>query len=219
MGMHMEREIERLKKQILGLCALVEESVRMAVTALERRDVNLADQVTERDLEIDRMEIEVEEECLKILALHQPVAVDLRFIIAVLKINNDLERVGDLAVNIAKQARFIGGNGTAGAPFDFTDLCQRVLEMLRASLDALTNMDAARARRVLDSDDEVDEINSRMHDLGLEAIRAEPVRARELFSYIVASRGLERIADYSTNIAEDVIYMIEGSIVRHRGDA
>ena len=218
MGMHMEREIERLKKQILGLCALVEESVRMAVTALERRDVNLADQVTERDLEIDRMEIEVEEECLKILALHQPVAVDLRFIIAVLKLNNDLERIGDLAVNIAERASFLCDMAPAPVPFDFDTMAEKARNMLKRSLDALVNSDVKEGAALCVEDDEVDAINEQMYAQVKAAVRQHPEHLDALIHLLSVSRHLERIADHATNIAEDVIYFVEGRIARHHPD-
>lgn len=218
MAMHMQREIDTLKKKILALCSFVEENVRFAVSSIDSCDIDLAQRVCDRDAEIDRMEIDVEEDCLKILALHQPVAIDLRFIIAVLKINNDLERVGDLAVNIAQQTRYLHGQGTGEALFEFKSLCRKALGMLRTSLDALMNMDASLARNVLAADDEVDAINSQMHSQALDAIRANPAKIDLYFSYIATSRYLERIADHCTNIAEDIIYLLEGEIVRHSSE-
>lgn len=215
MSKHLEREIERLKKMILALSAVVEESVRKAVRSIEARDCALAQEVLDTDREIDQMEVDVEEECLKILALHQPVAVDLRFIIAVLKINNDVERIGDLAVNIAERTFALCERPAIPAPFDFDGMCQKTLEMLRGSLDALMQMDTARARAVLVADNEVDAINREMYAKICAALRRDPSPAEVLLSYLSASRQLERIADSSTNIAEDVIYLIEGTIVRH----
>ncbi|MCU0611243.1 MAG: phosphate signaling complex protein PhoU [Candidatus Eisenbacteria bacterium] len=196
MGMHLQREIELLKKQITALSTVVEESVRKAVRSIENRDAALAEAVIKGDSAIDEQEVRVEEECLKILALHQPVAIDLRFIIAALKINNDLERMGDLAVNIAERTVFLCQREPIQAPFAFDDMWGKTLVMLRESLDALFEMDTGLARKVLASDDEVDEINRQM--------------------YRKIGRHLERIADAATNIAEDVIYMMEGTIVRHR---
>lgn len=216
MGKHLQREIEGLKRLITALSTVVEESVRKAVRSIEERDAALAKEVIERDWVIDEQEVRVEEECLKILALHQPVAIDLRFIIAALKINNDLERMGDLAVNIAERTVFLHDREPIQAPFAFDEMCGKTLAMLRGSLDSLFDMDAALARRVLASDDEVDEINREMYAKIGAAIQADPSRTDRLLSYLSTSRHLERIADATTNIAEDVIYMIEGTIVRHQ---
>jgi phosphate transport system protein len=172
--------------------------------------------VIEKDLEIDHSEVEVEEECLRILALHQPVAIDLRFIVAALKLNNDLERIGDLAVNIAERALFLSRVTPPVIPFDFNEMAQRTRDMLKQSLDALVNMDIELARRVCAEDDEVDRINREMYVHVKQAIRQHPHHLEALVHLLSVSRHLERIADHTTNIAEDVIYMIEGEIVRHK---
>lgn len=213
--MHLQNEIERLKKMILALSAVVESNVRKAVNSMEKADREAAQEVIAADSEIDRMEVDVEEECLKALALYQPVAVDLRFVIAVLKINNDLERIGDLGVNIAKRATYICNYPTIRAPFEFGELCRKTIDMLRYSLDGLMRMDLERARTVLAIDDEVDAINRQAYAKVFAAMHENPDNAEVLFSYLSASRHLERIADYATNIAEDVIYLINGKIVRH----
>jgi len=217
MSMHLAREIEHLKKMILSLSAVVEESVRKAVWSIERMDRGLADEVVGGDFDIDRMEVEVEEACLKALALYQPVAIDLRFIIAVLKINSDLERIGDLAVNIAERTRFLAEQPRQPAPFDFTDICHKTLDMLRISLDSLMTMSVEKANKVLTLDDEIDEINRHVFTQTFAQVREKPEDVEVLFSYLSASRILERIADHATNIAEDVIYLLEGWIVRHAG--
>jgi phosphate transport system protein len=157
-------EIENLKKAILSLSALVEESVRKAVTATEERNSALAQEVIDNDSTIDAQEVELEEECLKILALHQPVAIDLRFIIAVLKINSFLERIGDQAVNIAERASDLADQKDVVMPAAVPQMTEKVQVMLRKSLDALVNMDAERASEVLSLDDEVDEIHRKMYE-------------------------------------------------------
>jgi phosphate transport system protein len=215
MPMHMQREIERLKKMILSLSAVVEESVRTSVRSIEDRNGALASEVIASDARIDQTEVDVEEECLKILALHQPVAIDLRYIVAVLKMNNDLERIGDLAVNIAERTVFLCERAPIPAPFDFGGMCHKTLGMLQGSLDAMMNMDPDRARAVLASDDEVDDINRQMYAKISGALRQNPEHAEVLLSYLSAARSMERIADSTTNIAEDVIYLVEGRIVRH----
>ncbi len=215
MSVHLQREIERVKKSILALCAIVEDQVQMAVRALLERDVDLARSVEDRDKDIDQREVEVEEECLKILALHQPVAIDLRFIVAAMKINNDLERIGDLAVNIARKAVTFIEETQMEIRFDIAGMWDRTQAMLRDSLDALVNMDAALAADVCRRDDEVDRIKHEIRVGVEEAIRREPEQVRPLMRLLAVSRNLERIADCATNIAEDVIYMSEGRIIRH----
>jgi len=222
MSLHLETDIQKLKKNILALSAYVEESVQESVTAFETNDMALAAKVIARDAEIDRQEIEVEESCLKTLALYQPVAIDLRFIVSVLKINNDLERIGDLAVNIAERTIQAPAGGGAH-PFadieeELEDMGERTRSMLRRSLDALVNLDADLARRIFAEDDAVDAIKDTVLRQVKERITADNSRLDPLLSMLFVSRHLERIADLATNIAEDVIYMIEGRIVRHGGD-
>jgi len=216
MPLHLQREIEGLKKEILSLGAMVELSVREATLAIETGDEVLARNVIEKDVKIDQKEVEVEESCLKVLALHQPVAIDLRFIIAVLKINNDLERVGDLAVNIAERAAFLATQPKVSVSLDFAGMANKAQLMLKESLDALVNMSADLAREVCASDDEIDTMNRQMYLIVQDGIRQHPEQLESLIHLLSASRHLERIADHATNIAEDVIYMIEGEIVRHK---
>jgi len=217
MSTHLRREIEKLKRQLLTLSAIVEGSVQKAVRSISERDDKLARQVLDTDGTIDQMEVDVEEECLKILALHQPVATDLRFIIAVLKINNDLERIGDLSVNIAERAIYLSGQEKIEIPFDFPKMSALTQSMLHRSLDALVNADRALADAVCAADDELDKINREMYSRVKAGIRNQPERLDSLIHLLAVSRQLERIGDHATNIAEDVIYMIEGTIVRHGG--
>ncbi len=219
MERHLQKEIEKLKKKILSLGTMVEERVRMAIQAHETSNGDMAKKIIDADREIDEIEIEVEEECLKVLALHQPVAVDLRFISAVIKINNDLERIGDEAVNIAERVENISKRPPITVPFDFRIMEEKTGAMLKSSLDALVNLDADLAYKVCLLDDEVDEINHNIYDKIKDAIRRQPDRAGYFINLLLISRHLERIADHATNIAEEVIYMIEGEISRHRKDA
>jgi phosphate transport system protein len=216
MPIHFQREIEKIKKDVLTLGAMAESSVREATLAIQNRDEQLAQRVIEKDLKLDLKEVEVEESCLKLLALYQPVAIDLRFVIAVLKINNDLERVGDLAVNVAERALYLATVPPVHVNFDFMTMAAQVQTMLKSSLDALVNFNARGARAVCAMDDEVDAINRDMYILVQDAIVAHPEQVEALIHVLSVSRHLERIADHATNIAEDVIYMIEGEVVRHR---
>jgi phosphate transport system protein len=215
MSLHFERETERLKKNILSLSALVEETVWQAVKSIKERDAALASWVVNIDVEIDQREVDIEEECLKVLALYQPVAQDLRFIIAVLKINQELERIGDATVNIAERSRLLTQRERIAMPFDFATMADKVQNMLRRSLDSLVNLDSHLAFAVIDSDEEVDALNREMYDRVTKALHEHPEHAESLIHLLGVSRHLERIGDHACNIAEDVIYMIESRIIRH----
>jgi phosphate transport system protein len=216
MSIRLHLEMENLKKSILSLGAAVEEALHRSIQALDERNEKLARKVIETDHEIDQMEVDLEEECLKLLALHQPVATDLRFIIAVLKINSDLERIGDLAVNIAEVADLISLKPKTGVNLDFKSMSDVVKKMLKKSLDSLVNLDAQLACEVLETDDEVDAMKRQMYILIRDAILENPDQIEGLIFLLITSRHLERIADHTTNISQDVIYMVEGKIVRHR---
>ncbi len=215
MTKQFHREIEKLKKLILSLGTMVEEEVRMAIKAIELKDAEIAKKIIIDDYNIDEMEVEIEEECLKILALHQPVAVDLRFLIAVIKINNDLERIGDEAVNIAERVESLAKRKTVGFTYDYSEMAEKAEEMLKKSLDALVNLDIDLAFKVLIKDDEVDDIQEKVYQLTKQAIREHTDEVKFLINQYLISRHLERIADHATNIAEEVIYLIEGEIIRH----
>ena len=215
MAKHFFRELEKIKKRILSLGAMVEDRVRMAIKALETRDGDAAKKIIISDHEIDEMEVEIEEECLKILALYQPVAIDLRFLTAVIKINNDLERVADEAVNIAERVQVIAKREKIDISFDYSLMAEKAEYMLKKSLDALVNLDIDLALKVRTLDDEVDEIMREAYDRIKQAIGEYPDRVGYLINLLLISRHLERIADHGTNIAEEVIYLIEGEIVRH----
>ncbi|MCM2270972.1 MAG: phosphate signaling complex protein PhoU [candidate division Zixibacteria bacterium] len=216
MSQHLLREITRVKQQILTLGAEVEDALRQAVASLISRNTEQAKRVLSADTEIDQHEVDIEEDCLKILALHQPVAIDLRFLIAVLKINNDLERIGDLAVNIAERSLSLSLQPPIAPPFDLALMAERVQGMVHRSLDALVDMNTALARQVLADDDLIDSAHRQMYDRVKEAIRKDTSRTDELIQLLTVSRYLERVADHATNIAEDVIYLVDGQIARHR---
>ena len=212
---HFSRELENIKKLILSLGAIVEERVRMATNAIEDNDAKLAQRIIKSDYEIDEMEVDIEEECLKVLALHQPVAIDLRFIIAVIKINNELERIGDQAVNIAERVGVTAKSEQLEMFFDYSAMGEKARRMLKMSLDALVKMDYDEAFNVVMMDDEVDAIKEQAYDRVKRAMREHPDKIGYLINLFLISRHLERLADHTTNIAEEVIYLIEGEIVRH----
>jgi phosphate transport system protein len=212
----LQNEIDKLKKKLLSLSSLVEGSVEKAIRSVAERNQTLATEVIDNDELIDAEEVEVEEECLKIMALHQPVAIDLRFLVAVLKINNDLERIADTAVNIAERSIYLSQKSPTQMPFDFDEMTKKTRSMLTRSLEALILQDPQKAHQVCIDDDEVDKINREMHAKVYKAIRKNPDLVEPLIHWHSISRHLERIADYTTNIAEDVIYMVEGKIIRHK---
>ena len=215
MARYLIRELDKIKKKILSLGALVEERVRMTSAAVDNRDAVIAQKIIDTDYEIDEMEVELEEECLKILALHQPVAVDLRFIVAVIKITNDLERIGDQAVNIAERVLTMAKRPEMDFVFDYAPMAEKAETMLKMSLDALVNMDVDLAFKVITLDDEVDAIKTIAYDRIKAAIKDNPARVGYLINLLLISRHLERLADHATNISEEVIYLIEGEIIRH----
>ncbi|MBI4480513.1 MAG: phosphate signaling complex protein PhoU [Acidobacteria bacterium] len=215
MSKHLQIEIERLKKRVLAIGVTVVEAIQKALLALEARRAEIAAQVMEGDKQVDTAEVELEEECLKLLALYQPVAEDLRFITAVMKINNDLERMGDEAVNIAEHASFLARNNPISVPPQLSAITAAAMRMVRESLDAFVQGDVQAARRICAEDDEVDGLNREIINAVWRMMQEDPQtveRATHLFS---VSRHLERIADHATNIAEDVVYMVEGKIIRH----
>ena len=215
MARHLHRELDKIKKRILSLGALVEERVHRTADAIHGRDAVIAEKIIASDWEIDEMEVEVEEECLKILALYQPVAVDLRFLIATIKINNDLERIGDEAVNISERVVTMSKRPDPGFVFDYTMMAEKSQAMLKMSLDALVNLDVDLAFKVITQDDAVDNLQKEAYDEIKAAIKQKPDRVGYLVNLLLISRHLERLADHCTNIAEEVIYLIEGEIIRH----
>jgi phosphate transport system protein len=179
-------------------------------------DQELARRVERQDLEIDRREVESEEECLRTLALYQPVAGDLRFIVCALKVNNDLERVGDIAVNIARKALSLAALAPLAIPFDLAAMSEKAEAMLQDSLDAMVTQNVKLAASVCARDIEVNRMKHENRAKAEEVIRRTPSCAAALLKLLAVSRNLERMADHAVNIAEDLIYLVEGKIVRHQ---
>ncbi|HHB75069.1 MAG TPA: phosphate signaling complex protein PhoU [Desulfobulbus sp.] len=208
------REIDKLKKQFMVLGSMVEDRVRKACFAIQSRDEDLVTEIIGSDWEIDEMEIEVEEECLKILALHQPVARDLRLLIAIIKINNELERIADIAVNIAKRVQTIRKESNLSFNIDYQPMAAVVQQMFKMGLDALVLEDAEKARRIFLLDDEVDSLRNQAYKAVIKELNVETGHAACLVNLYLLARHLERMGDRVTNIAEEVIYLVEGEIVR-----
>lgn len=216
MPIHLHRDLESISREIIEVGSLVEESVNKAMEAVIQRRRDLAEEVIRLDDRIDTLEVEVEEHVLKALALHQPVAGDLRYLISVLKLNNDLERMGDGAVTMAERALDLAGLDRLDVEIDLATMSTAVREMVRGCLDALVLRSAAHARRVLAQDDRVDAEHRRNFEVLLAAMRTTPKAVDRAVNLLSVSRALERIADLATNVAEDVIFLVEGEVVRHR---
>ncbi len=214
------KEMGRVKTDILALGAMVEERLHKSVQAVINRDGELANEVIGKDTDVDAMEVEIEEELLKIMALNQPVAVDLRFLVATLKINSDLERIGDLAVNIAERALVLNRKVHETMPVDLAQMSQAVEKMLRDSIDALVNLDTHAATTVCRSDDAIDKMKHDIDSIIKRRMVAESDKDAMdvLVALLRVTRDLERVADHATNIAEDLVYLTEGCIIRHHAE-
>ncbi|MGW8195498.1 MAG: phosphate signaling complex protein PhoU [Desulforhopalus sp.] len=209
------KELVTLNKKLLQLSAMVEERVRKAAMVIESKDQQVIQSIIVSDYEVDEMEVEIEEHCLKILALHQPVATDLRFLIAVIKINNEMERIADIAVNIAMRVDNIAKfKHPAAVTYDFSSMIDKVVAMLKKSIDALVNRDAKLAQSIFLDDDAVDECRNRCYVDIKERIKKDPEHPGYHINTYLLARHLERIADRAVNIAEEVIYLVEGTITR-----
>ncbi|MDX2035220.1 MAG: phosphate signaling complex protein PhoU [Isosphaeraceae bacterium] len=216
LGRHFVRDMEGLWNQILALAAVVEESLNVSIRALCERRADLARVVKSDEEVVNRSEVAIERECLKILALHQPVASDLRRVAVVLRVNSELERMAELAQHIAKRARKRAKSPLDGEiPEGLENLATQTLGQVRETLDALIKHDGALARVVIRRDREIDRRRARVHEELKEAIRREPDRLDTWLRLINTARNLERVSDHAANIAESVIYLTEGDIVRH----
>ncbi len=210
-----DEELAGLKEKILLMGSKVEESIRLAMKSIVDRDSKLARRVMQSDRDINDLEIEVDEVCHKLLALHQPMAGDMRFITSSMKINSDLERMGDLAVNICERALTLNEVAPLKPLIDIPHLASIAQEMVKVSLDSLVNRDAAMARKVCERDDEVDNLNDQLIRELISYMLEDRVNIKRALDLILVSRYLERIADHATNVAEDVIYMVMGKDIRH----
>lgn len=217
MSLHLQRDLDHLKKEILQLGTMVESAINNAILALIERRAELAESVFREEALINEKEVEIEEDCLKILALHQPVAGDLRFIVVVLKVNNDLERMGDFAKNVAKRAVYLSSKNPLAFPAAFIETMPKSIRtMVHDSLDALVKLDVELARSVIEMDNEVDEVNRQMYAEVQTQMEQDTSTIKRSIGLLSSSRYLERIADLATNIAEDVIFMVEGEVIRHQ---
>jgi phosphate transport system protein len=216
MSKHLQRDLDNLQRDLVALAGLVESTIHKAIRALQQRDTRLAREVIGADSQIDQEENHIDEEALKILALHQPVAIDLRRITAAMMINTDLERMGDLAEEIAERAIHLSYPPLLPIPARLQDMTDLTTSMVRESLDSFVHLNTKEAQRVIRMDDQVDRLNTEIIQEVIERMKSGPEMIEAGLSMFSATRHLERIADHATNIAEDVIYLVEGEIIRHR---
>ena len=216
MTVHLQRDLDSLKKDIVHLGSLVQNSTQSVVEFLGTKSEQQLQEVLEYEDRINELEVDIEEHCLKVLALHQPVAIDLRFIIVIMKVNNDLERMGDQAVNISHRVKSLIDSPELPISLPIDEMTNAVQRMVSLSLEALVSQDPAIARKVVDMDDIVDDLNAQTYDLIRETIQANPSLVNTAMSMATISSNLERIGDLCTNIAEEVIFMVEGQVIRHQ---
>ncbi|MCA8988595.1 MAG: phosphate signaling complex protein PhoU [Planctomycetaceae bacterium] len=217
MSVHLIRDLDHLHSSLITMCTMVEELIHAAVDTLSKPDAPMAKELAERDQDIDEYDVQIQEECLKILALHQPVATDLRRLTAVMKIAGELERVADLAVHIAERASCLKSNPPLPIPARVHAMADNAVNMLHESIDAYVNLDTALARKVCKQDDVVDALNIQIIDEVTELMTSSPSLITPALHLFSAARHIERVADHATNIAEDVVYLVEGEFVRNRG--
>ena len=216
MSKHLEKDVNQVRNRILDLGEMVAESIETASAMIQNYDLVLVDRVYEVEHLIDTIEVEIEEECLKVLALHQPVSENLRFLIVVLKVNNDLERMGDQLKNIAERIEYISDKDRVVADLNLHSMAELCSKMVKESIVALTQQDAKRARTVLKLDDELDIMHAATYKTLTKVMLEKSESIRAALSLLTVSSNLERIGDLATNIAEEIISMEEGEIVRHK---
>jgi phosphate transport system protein len=215
MQRHFHEELEALKQTLLAMGGLVEDQIRRVMTALLERDSDLAQEVIDRDRQVNAYDVEIDEKCVELLALHQPAAGDLRFITTAMKIVTDLERIGDQAVNIGQRALELNLEPQLKPYIDLPRMAERAQRMVKESLDAFVARDTELARRVCAADEEVDALKEQIFRELLTFMMADARTIPRSIRLILISRFLERVADHATNIAEMVIYMVDSKMVRH----
>jgi phosphate transport system protein len=213
---YLQKELGKIKKEILSLGAMVEDRFQKSAQAVKTNNTDLAKFVIENDIEIDTREIEIEEECLKLLALYQPVAIDLRSIIVAIKINNDLERIGDLSANISQRLLTATKDLPCAYNYDYSFMAAQTGKMFKMSLDSLVSMDIELAYQALAMDEEINLMRDEAFDAMKKAIKKVPKNVSTIINMYLISRHIERVGDHITNIAEEVIHLVEGEIIRHK---
>ena len=216
---HFVEELDHLRERLLEMSGLVEDAVYRSVLSLTDKDEQQARQVLANEAKINRLEIEIDALATELLALQQPMATDMRFLTSAIKINNDLERMGDLAVNIVERALYLMHEPLMKPSIDIPHMANLVQSMIRKSLDAFVKKDADLARSVLVSDDAVDDLRDSIYEELINYMEKDPQMVRQGVNLMFVARNLERLADHATNIAEDVLFLVQGVDVRHHAEA
>jgi phosphate transport system protein len=216
---HFVEELEQLKTKLLEMSSLVEAAIQRSISAVIHKDRSAAEEVFRSEARINEIEIEIDEFAINLLALQQPMAADLRLIVAALKINTDLERMGDLSVSIAQRARSLMEEPVIKPMIDIPHIAGLVQSMVRKALDAFVTRDADLARSVLASDDAVDSLRTACYHELVSFMEKDPQNIKQALDLLAITRNLERIADHSTNVAEDVLFLVKGVDVRHHAEA
>lgn len=216
MERHFEQQIEKLKTRLIKMCSLVDEQVELAIKAFFENSNDLANVVIDRDKKVDKYDVKIDKICQKIIALNQPVAMDLRLIMSALTINTNLERIGDIAVNIAESVNMLKGNPDFITQTKFVEMSNQVKEMIRNAIDAFIENDAKLAQKVILSDNSVDNLNADNHKILIEIMKQNPDNIEPAVALLVVSRQLERLGDHATNIAEDVYFIVEAQLIKHK---
>jgi len=215
---HFDKELLALKEKLLLMAARTEKLITLSIKSLKNRDKDLAHEVLEQDRQIDRLEMEIEEEAISLIARHQPAAGDLRFLIGALKINNDLERIGDHGVNIAESAERLAGQPLLKPLIDIPRMAELATGMLKDSLDSFVAGDAEKAREVCRRDDRVDALKDQIFRELLTYMMEKPDTIGRGMDLILVSRNLERVADLATNVCEEAIYIAEARVIKHHAE-
>ncbi|TET64394.1 MAG: phosphate signaling complex protein PhoU [Candidatus Stahlbacteria bacterium] len=218
MDRHFDEELQKVKKDLLGMASLVEESITKSLEALKKQDIKMASEIQEIDHQIDKFEIAIEEQCIELIARHQPVGADLRFLIGVIKMNNDLERMGDHAVNIASYIAYLIEQPRIKSVSNIWSMAREVKEMLNDSVKSFMDNDATRAQKVCERDSVVDEMRDETIRILLTYMLEQPETIRSAIPLLLVAKNLERIADLSTNICEDVIYIAQARVIKHHAE-
>jgi phosphate transport system protein len=218
MDRHFDEELQNVKRKLVEMAAMVEDSITKSLDALKEKDLTMAKAIREIDHNIDKMEIAIEDMCIELIARHQPVGSDLRFLIGAIKMNNDLERMGDHSVNIADTLQYVAEGPKITRITNIWSMARIVKEMLRESVESFIQNDAVRAQKVCERDAVVDEMRNETIRILLTYMIEEPGKVGSAIQYILVAKNLERIADLSTNICEDVIYIAQARVIKHHAE-
>ncbi|NWF88756.1 MAG: phosphate signaling complex protein PhoU [Ignavibacteriaceae bacterium] len=216
MERHFEAELEKLKTRILKMCSLVDEQLTAAIRVIEEENIELANQIIERDDKVDKYDVKIDKACQKLLALRQPVATDLRFIMSAMTINNNLERIGDIAVNIASNFLIMRKKPDFLSKTNFTPMANIVKEMVKNSIDSFINNDPKLAQKVIETDKILDQYNVDNHQILISIMKENKENIDTAVALLVICRQLERLGDHATNIAEDVYFIVEAQMIKHK---